>query len=228
MDTESTHLPTKERLLEAAGEVFAAKGFRDATIRDICAKAGANLAAVNYHFRDKETLYAAVFEHARKYEHEHYPIEVFESEGDHRAQLEVFIRQFCLRLFDRGRPNWHVKLMSREMVEPTGELDTIVERAIRPKFTLLTRIIEGYLGAPGRPEVAELSAASVIGQCLHYHHCREVSRRLCAGWQEGDSFIDDLVSHVTWFSLRALDGIRADLRAGRDFVPTPHQRGAGA
>jgi AcrR family transcriptional regulator len=43
--------------LAAASEVFAAKGYPDATIAEICAKAGANLAAVNYHFRDKESLY---------------------------------------------------------------------------------------------------------------------------------------------------------------------------
>ena len=48
---------TKERLMEVAGQVFAEKGFRDATVREICQRAGANLAAVNYHFGDKERLY---------------------------------------------------------------------------------------------------------------------------------------------------------------------------
>ncbi len=48
---------TRKSLLDAASEVFAEKGYRDATIAEICEKAGANIAAVNYHFRDKETLY---------------------------------------------------------------------------------------------------------------------------------------------------------------------------
>ncbi|MGA9754367.1 MAG: TetR family transcriptional regulator, partial [Desulfobaccales bacterium] len=51
---------TRQRLLEAAGEVFAKKGFRNTTIREICRRARANLAAVNYHFGDKERLYLAV------------------------------------------------------------------------------------------------------------------------------------------------------------------------
>jgi hypothetical protein len=48
---------TRERLLAGACEIFTKKGYRDATIADICERAGANVAAVNYHFGDKETLY---------------------------------------------------------------------------------------------------------------------------------------------------------------------------
>ena len=47
---------TRERLLEAAGEVFAERGFREATVRGICKRANANNAAVNYHFGEKEEL----------------------------------------------------------------------------------------------------------------------------------------------------------------------------
>ncbi|HEY2159241.1 MAG TPA: TetR family transcriptional regulator, partial [Isosphaeraceae bacterium] len=51
------HDPTKARLIEAAGEEFAEKGFERATIRAISERAGTNIAAVNYHFGDKERLY---------------------------------------------------------------------------------------------------------------------------------------------------------------------------
>ena len=51
---------TEQRLLEAAGEVFAESGYRGATVRQICEKAKANLAAVNYYVRDKDGLYLAV------------------------------------------------------------------------------------------------------------------------------------------------------------------------
>ena len=52
---------TKERLLKAASEIFAEKGFRDATVAEICEAAEANIAAVNYHFGNKETLYDEVW-----------------------------------------------------------------------------------------------------------------------------------------------------------------------
>lgn len=52
---------TKERLLDIAEELFAESGIQATSLRAITEKAGANLAAVNYHFRSKEALVEAVF-----------------------------------------------------------------------------------------------------------------------------------------------------------------------
>ena len=59
-------LKTRQRVLEAAVEVFAEQGFRKTTVRDICKRAHANVAAINYHFRDKEGLYTAVLQYAHQ------------------------------------------------------------------------------------------------------------------------------------------------------------------
>jgi AcrR family transcriptional regulator len=48
---------TKNRLLEAAGQVFSEKGYELATVREICDRAEANVASVNYYFGDKQRLY---------------------------------------------------------------------------------------------------------------------------------------------------------------------------
>ena len=62
--TDTSHAETRRQLLEAAGEVFAEAGYRDATVREICRRAGANIAAINYHFGDKEKLYAEVLRYS--------------------------------------------------------------------------------------------------------------------------------------------------------------------
>ncbi len=64
---------TKARLIEAAGEVFARRGFRSATVREICSRAGVHVGAVNYHFRDKEGLYTAVLDHLHQTAVKKYP-----------------------------------------------------------------------------------------------------------------------------------------------------------
>ena len=51
-------------ILAAARELFAEKGYRDTTVREIARRAGANGAAVNYYFRSKDALYEAVFDEA--------------------------------------------------------------------------------------------------------------------------------------------------------------------
>src|SRR5512136_1741925 len=54
---------TQKNLLVAAGDVFAAKGYRDTTIAEICKRAGANIAAVNYHFGNKKNFYVETWRH---------------------------------------------------------------------------------------------------------------------------------------------------------------------
>ncbi|HSO08870.1 MAG TPA: TetR family transcriptional regulator, partial [Desulfoprunum sp.] len=55
---------TREKLLSAASDVFVDKGFRDATVAEICRRAGANISAVNYYFGSKEALYQEAWRHS--------------------------------------------------------------------------------------------------------------------------------------------------------------------
>jgi len=63
-DQTATQDPTREKLLEVAGPIFAGRGYQATTIREICAGAGANVAAINYHFGDKLGLYTEVLQHS--------------------------------------------------------------------------------------------------------------------------------------------------------------------
>ena len=52
---------TRTRILDAAEELFMQHGFEGTSMRLLTAKAGVNLAAVNYHFGSKDALIEAVF-----------------------------------------------------------------------------------------------------------------------------------------------------------------------
>ena len=197
-------LETRRRLLDAAGEVFAEKGFANATVREICRKAKANIAAVNYHFGDKEKLYAAVFADSHPKCRDLFdPAEVARLSPEER--LRVFVRNFLKHLLDPGRPSCHGRLMAREMNEPTGIFDTFVENEVRPKLAVLQTIIRDLTGELP-PRVIAKCSMSVIGQMLHYHHARPVIKRISPIYADLDQHVEELVDQITRFSI---GGIRA-------------------
>src|SRR6266404_6573314 len=136
---------TRQRLLEAAGEVFAEHGFRDTTIREICERAKANNAAVHYHFGDKEELYAAVFSYARSC-----AVAQFDEQASlgtpAEERLRTFIRAVLTRFFDEGRPAWLGKLVAQEMIDPTKALDSLINEQIRPNSERLKAIVRELIG----------------------------------------------------------------------------------
>ncbi|MGH7965230.1 MAG: CerR family C-terminal domain-containing protein [Candidatus Binatia bacterium] len=206
---------TRQRLLEAAGEVFAEHGFRAATVRDICQRANVNIAAVNYHFGDKERLYAEVLRYAHHCCLEKYPPDFgLQRDASAEQRLHAFVRSFLLRIFDEGRLAWYGQLMSHEMIEPTAALDALVETEIRPGAEQLQSIVRVLLGRRVNAEQVRLCAMSIVSQCLHYHHARPVITRLFPQQRYELKDIERLADHITHFSLAALTRL-AEERKGR-------------
>lgn len=192
---------TPDRLLASAGEIFAERGFSNATVREICERAGANIAAINYHFGDKRGLYEAVF----RYAHACAPQPPkMATKSDPRVELRAYIRALLMRLLDEARPAWHAKLLARELIEPTGVLDDLVERSVRPHFDALQTIIRAVLGDEASPEAVRRCAASVIGQCAFYRNSRPILARLHPGLRFDADEIAALAEHVADFSLGGL------------------------
>lgn len=216
--SSSASTETSQRLLEAAGEVFAKKGFRNTTIREVCRRAQANLAAVNYHFGDKERLYSAVLKYAYTRAREQYPLFPGESEDIPPAQrLRLFISDLLCSLFDEGMPAWHCKLMAQEMIEPTAALDDLVEGMIRPLSEKLGAIVRELLGAGAHEDRVRLCQISIIGQCVHHRNARPVIERLFPQQKYGPEDIQALVDHIARFSLSALKGLSRE----EDNCPAP-------
>jgi len=197
---------TRRQLLEAAGEVFAEAGFRNATVREICGRANANIAAVNYHFGDKERLYIEVLRYSSARALEKYPpLLDMGPKAPPEKKLRAFIHSFLLRIFDKGPTSWHGRLMSREMIEPTAALDSVVEEKIRPMAGQLWKIVAELMNCPLGDERVRLCSFSVVSQCVFYHHCRPVMMRLFPENPALDAAgIEKLADHITTFSLAAM------------------------
>jgi AcrR family transcriptional regulator len=200
------HDPTRVRLLEAAGEEFADKGYELARVRAICDRAGANLAAVNYHFGDKEQLYLEVLREAHRCGME--PADGTVAEAvmllPPAEQLRIFIHHFLGRVLAVNHPEgWQNRLMIREMLAPTPFSEVLVRETIRPRFERMKSLMRLIC-----PEADErrlnVLVFSVIGQCLHYKMARRITERLIGaeGYRELD--LDYLADHITSFCLAAL------------------------
>src|SRR3954465_15731109 len=102
---------TRGRLIEAAGEVFAEQGFQLATVRDICTRAGANIAAVNYHFRDKMGLYDAVLQESLCVAVNQDTTEISKIARSPEQALEMIITGMRTRMSQASeRSSWHIRI----------------------------------------------------------------------------------------------------------------------
>src|SRR5215469_8057872 len=128
---ETSEENTRDRILSAAGEIFAEQGFDGATIRAITERAGVNIAAVNYHFRDKAELYARVVVDACAAQAA-WRDAMAEAAESPEERLRSLIHHFVEYLLDPARPEWRQRLLAREMANPTAALDELVEKNIRP------------------------------------------------------------------------------------------------
>ena len=148
----------RQHLLEAAGEVFAERGYAQATSKEICERAGMNSAAVNYHFGGFEQLYAE----SLSYAHRHLvAIEVLRdiaaSDASPREQLRAYIAMMLRRLA-RPATSWEMRLLSREIIAPSPAHEAFIACEVMPKLAVLRGIVAALIGAaPDDP---------VVGRCI--------------------------------------------------------------
>ncbi len=214
-------LDTRERLVQAAGEMFSEYGFQATSIRAISQRAKANVAAVNYHFGHKEGLYSAVLENALSWAAAKYPRDLGVGAGlSGEEALRAFIRTFLFQLLDEGRPAWHGKLVAQEIIAPTVLFDHVIEDVLGPMHKRLAAIVGEVLGCSPDQQTVRLCSLSIIGQCVYYHHARMVISTL---YQQryGPEETEILSNHIAEFSLAGLKRLADRQRSEAEPVLPP-------
>lgn len=210
IDTDTT----RERIAVAAGEIFAERGFDGTTVRDICQRAGANVAAVNYYFGDKQRLYVEAVVQAHRWRMEQAPLPDWSASTPAETKLADFIATFIRRVRSGPDGTWHSKLMMREMVNPTAACAELVQSSIRPQFEILLQILRELMPADISSDELQLTAFSIVGQCLFYHFADPVIRNLLSADDYVAFDINRLARHITDFSLASIKGRTRALREG--------------
>jgi AcrR family transcriptional regulator len=200
---------TRERLLKASTHLFAERGFKKVTVREICRAARANVASVNYHFGNKLGLYREVLQIAIDAMRE--ITEAARAAGEGAAadeKLRRYIVIFLRHLLAPGHEIIH-HLVRREINDPTPALDALVEQAARPRVAYLARIVAEMIGGDPSDQHVMRCVASIQSQFVAYLP-NPIASRLGFDFKPTPAHIDEAARHIAEFSLA---GVRAAGRA---------------
>jgi len=212
---------TPERLFEAAIAEFARHGYQGATVRGICQRAGANVAAVNYHFGGKEQLYARVLEH------------IFRTPREARAtlrpdlsgappveRLREFIHNFFHEVYDCvddcSQCGDLASIFIMEMAHPSPALADIIDKYILPDSQRLAEIVAELLGPGATPQLVRYATGAVVAQVLHFCNIGPIIARLAPESLPVSGQLDALAELAFEFTLGGLE------RLGQTPLPNPH------
>lgn len=198
----ATEIPTRQRLLESAEKVFADKGFEAASVDEITRAAGANRAAISFHFGGKERLYIETVKYAHRACHDGVPFPEFPAGTPAVERLRGFIRTMAHRMMAEPDP-CATQLMMRELAQPTEACVEVVREYIRPMADILRGIL-GELLPGADPVTIYMTGFSIVGQCLFYKQNRPIAQLLVGEDQFARLDADRIADHIAAFTLRGL------------------------
>jgi AcrR family transcriptional regulator len=200
-----TETSTKNRILMAAGPIFARKGFDAATVRDICDVAGVNLASINYYFGDKQQLYIDTVFLAREMRVQHAPFPEWTGDTAPEEKLRGFVRSILKRLVAMESVPWQVHLLMREILQPTEACRQLVEEYFRPVFVTLLDIVDQLAESTLPNFKRQQIGFSIIGQCIHYRLASGIMSILLSESEYREHYdLEELTNHITDFSIAAI------------------------
>ncbi|MCF7675993.1 MAG: CerR family C-terminal domain-containing protein [Akkermansiaceae bacterium] len=169
---------TQQRLLQAAIHIFASKGYYDATVADICEAAGANIAAVNYHFNGKENLFRHVLRAAFHQANAVYPIEgTLPPDAPAEDKLRAFMDALIRRGLDPGGAGDFNRIMVHHGTREAAPEDLVFTEVSGLQGNTLTTILTELLGTSAKDRIAQ-ARLNVIGLCIFPNIAHLLRRQL--------------------------------------------------
>ena len=202
-------------------------------------RVGSNVAAVNYYFGGKKSLYRSIlemmFKKGQEFKREQ---ESGQREGrTPEERLHYYILQVCRWTFgvseqdatscgellsdqDTVRFNELLvnlrKIFLREMTRATTpELDEKVYQLLRDDTDEIRSIIRDIIGHDAPEDVVRDCDCSIIGQILYYDTHWSIHLRLNPDRPSMQEYLGQLVDHITRFSLAGLEATRKALEEGK-------------
>jgi len=216
MRVRADGVETRKRILSAACEVFAARGYTKATVAEICRRAQANTAAINYHFQDKKSLYVEVWRHLAAEAMRLYPLHGgVASTAPARERLHGFLLSLIQRMTDRGRLGAFHRLRALEMANPTGLMDRVRWEVIRPMREYTLQVLADLLGGGVTDQELRFCELSLVGPCMMAQlTCQQPGRMPAVSLFE-PAEVEAFAGHCTDFMMAGIESIRSRQAASK-------------
>jgi len=199
---------TRKSLLMAASEIFAEKGFRDATIAEISKRAGTNGAAINYHFGNKETLYREAWRQSFRDSIKAYPPDGgVDKNASPEQRIAGQVGSLLRRINDED--NRDFMILNKELANPTGLLEEAMREEIGPLRRRIMALVREILG-PGKSEIeVRFCTVSILSQCIFPAFINIMEKPETDGKSESLRIADikAYAEHVIAFSLAGMSAI---------------------
>lgn len=207
--TKKDPVKTQERILAAASEVFVEKGYRDATVADICTRAGANISAVNYYFGSKKALYREAWLHAfAEAMKAHPPDGGVGAAAPAEERLRGQVTALLARIADENC--WDFAISQMEMTNPTGLLEDAMRSELNPLREKTLAVVRELLGPHVSDVQVNFCEVSILSMCINpmlmkrVRHGDGSSKSVAPPIDNLEAFAD----HVVTFSLAGIAAIR--------------------
>lgn len=205
------HVDTREALLDVAEKLFSEHGIQASSLRMITQQAGANLAAVHYHFGSKEGLVRAVFSRRlRPLAEERLKLLeecCLEGEDGVEQVVRAFAGPVIRRMQDAPGANEFAQLMGRAFMEPSEELRTMLLQEFKPTADRFVGTLRQLL-----PHVSERELIwrfhFLAGGMGHTVSCRKMVARFSEGLCDSDP--EEMLRYLVTFMA---SGLRAPATA---------------
>ena len=216
--TPEGRIGTREHLLEAAGQVFAEKGFERSTAKEISERARTNTAAVNYYFGGIEGLYDAVLEEARDRIFSDQAIEnAIAGKKGPKAKLEAVFGIAVQTLLGPLSSSWVLRVLGRDMVTPTAASYAATERLVLPRALILRRFIAEFVGLPeDHPAVARACVSVMAPFFMLILGDRRRMQRALPSLGLGPADAPAMARHLVQFAIAGLEAIGRDAKTRPD------------
>ena len=191
---------TRQKIVQAAGQLFAKSGFSAVTVRDIVGRADTHLSALNYHFKSKEGLYREVVLEActKASISPDYKQQLLRL--DPSKALFILVQEYLNKFDNRETSNWQIVIIAREVREPSQVFAEVVQNYLKPETDFVAKILEKIVELPADAHQVRFAVLTMLGLLetfsLYGHLLDEIAPSLAANYKQKGKLAEKIAQLV--------------------------------